>query len=136
MADVDVAVRWLGDGLRFEGGAVGGPVTEVDGNGRQATSPVNLLAVSLAACTAADVVEILEKMRVPLAALEVKVDGDRRPEPPRRYTRIRLEYRVRGVADEAESKLRRAVALSHEKYCSVLHSLRGDIEVTTDVVLE
>lgn len=136
MADVDVALRWLGDGLRFEGGAVGGPVTAVDGDGRWATSPVNLLAISLAACTAADVVDILGKMRVRLEALAVNVEGERRPEPPRRYTRIRLEYRVRGVPAEDEPKLQRAVTLSHEKYCSVLHSLREDIELTTAVVLE
>jgi putative redox protein len=136
MADVDVMVRWLGDGLRFAGGAVGGPVTAVDGNGKWATSPVNMLAVSLAACTAADIVEILGKMRVPLEALAVNVDGDRRPEPPRRYTRIHVEYRVRGVPVADEEKLRRAVMLSHETYCSVLHSLRDDIEMTTSVVLE
>ncbi|MEJ2678931.1 MAG: hypothetical protein P8174_07650, partial [Gemmatimonadota bacterium] len=61
-------------------------------------------------------------------------EGDRVPEPPRRYTEIRLVYRV-GVAVEAEQKLRHAVELSREKYCSVMHSLRPDIRLSTEIVL-
>jgi putative redox protein len=135
MADVNVALEWEQSGLVFRGGAVGGVEVRVDGNTRVAISPVQSMLVALVACSAADVVDILQKMRVPLAGLTVRAEGDRAPNPPRRYTAIRLVYEVQGLAAEAEDKLRRAIQLSHEKYCSVMHSLRPDIMVSTDVVL-
>jgi putative redox protein len=135
MADVQVQLEWDKEGLVFHGGAVGGVEVRVDGNTRVAISPVQALLVSLVACTAADVVDILEKMRVPLGGLRVRGDADRAKEPPRRYTAIRLVYEAEGLAAESEDKLRRAIQLSHEKYCSVLHSLRTDIHIDTIVVL-
>jgi putative redox protein len=135
MADVQVQLEWDKEGLVFHGGAVGGVELRVDGNTRVAISPVQAMLVSLVACTAADVVDILEKMRVPLGGLRVRGDADRAKEPPRRYTAIRLVYEAEGLAAESEDKLRRAIQLSHEKYCSVLHSLRTDIHIDTTVVL-
>jgi putative redox protein len=135
MAEVQVQLEWDKEGLVFHGGAVGGVELRVDGNTRVAISPVQAMLVSLVACTAADVVDILEKMRVPLGGLRVRGDADRAKEPPRRYTAIRLVYEAEGLAAESEDKLRRAIQLSHEKYCSVLHSLRTDIHIDTTVVL-
>ena len=135
VADITVQLDWEGEGLQFTGGAPGGHQARMDGNGRVAISPVQWLLLSLAGCTAADVVDILQKMRVPLAGLRVRLEGERAPEPPRRYTSIRMVYEVSGLAREAEDKLQRAIALSQEKYCSVMHSLRADIEFRTVVVL-
>lgn len=135
MADVRVAVRWLGTDLTFTAGAVGGPAVVVDGNGREGPTPVQLLVAGIAGCSAVDVVDILRKMRVPLEALHVVVEADRAPEPPRRLTRVRLVYETKGVSADDEAKVRRAVALSHEKYCSVLHTLRPDVEIESEIVL-
>jgi putative redox protein len=135
MADVNVSLEWEKRGLVFRGGAVGGPEVRIDGNTKEAISPVQSMLVSLVGCTAADVIDILEKMRVPVAGLTVRAEGDRAAKPPRRYTAIRLVYEVHGLAADAEDKLHRAIQLSHEKYCSVIHSLRPDIEISSDVVL-
>jgi putative redox protein len=122
-----VSVRWR-EGLVFEGGPAGRPAVLVDGNSKQATSPVELLVLAAATCTAADMVGILEKSRVQLRTLEIGVRGTRREEHPRRLTAIHFDFTVAGEgADEA--KVRRAVALSIEKYCSVLASLAPDIPV-------
>lgn len=134
MPDIKVDMRWTGTGLEFEGGASDGVRLLLDGNSQFGVSPMQAMLLSLVGCTAADIVDILAKMRVPLEGLEVVAEGDRAPEPPRRYTRIRLEYRVQ-VPDDAREKVRRAVTLSHEKYCSVLHTLRPDVVIETDVVL-
>lgn len=134
MPDVTVTLRWTGAGLVFEGGAEGPPSLRIDGDGGVAPSPVQTLLIALCGCTAADVVEILGKMRVPLQGLEVRVEGDRRADPPRRFTRLRIVYAARGVAAADQDKLRRAVALSHEKYCSVLHTLRPDLEIGTETL--
>ncbi len=136
MADVAVAVRWTGAGLEFRGGAADRPEITLDGNGRAGPSPVQALALALAACSAADVVEILGRMRVPLTGLEVSIEGERASVAPRRYTAIRLRYRAQGVPAESEGGLRRAVALSQKKYCSVLHTLRPDLVVESDVALQ
>ncbi len=135
MADVAVRLSWEGEGRRFRGGREGGPAVTVDGEGAAGPSPMQTLLLALGACSAADVVEILGKMRVPLAGLEVVIEGERAAEAPRRYTAIRLRYLARGLPAEAEARLRHAVELSREKYCSVLHTLRPDVVVESDVAL-
>lgn len=128
-----VRMSWAGEGLAFRGGAAGAPPTAVDGDSREAPSPMQMLLVSLAGCMGADVCDILEKSRVPLEALEVEVEGTRAARPPRRFEEIRLVYRVRGPAEEHEKRLRRAVELSRDTYCSVLHSLRQDLDVEIEI---
>lgn len=133
--DVGGSIEWTGSGLVFRGGAEGSPSVVVDGNAREAASPVQMLLISLAACTAADIVDILGKSRVALAGLRIRMEAERAPEPPRRFTAVRLVYETKGLSEADRPKLQRAVDLSHEKYCSVLHTLRRDIEFTTEVVL-
>lgn len=124
-----VRLVWDGEGMAFRGGPVGGARTVVDGDGERAPGPMDTLLVSLAGCMAIDVRMILEKSRVPLEELEIEVSGRRATTDPRRYEAIELLYRVRGPTEEHEKKLQRAIDLSRDTYCSVLHSLRRDIDV-------
>jgi putative redox protein len=130
---VQVVVRWR-ERLLFEGGPAGRPALLVDGNSAAAASPVELLLVSAASCTAADIVSMLEKQRVTLQALEIVVRGTRRAEPPRRYTAIHFVVAVAGQGAD-EVKARRAIDLSLEKYCSVVASLAPDIRITYDLTV-
>jgi putative redox protein len=129
----EVSMRWLRD-LQFEGGATGHPEILVDGDGKVATSPVELLLFSAATCTASDIVIILQKQRVKLESLEISVHGTRRDTEPRRYTTIAFHVAVRGEGAE-DVKVRRAVDLSLEKYCSVVASLAPDIAISYDVAI-
>ncbi|HJS46682.1 MAG TPA: OsmC family protein [Gemmatimonadales bacterium] len=129
----EVAMDWVG-GLRFRGGEAGRPPILVDGDGEEAPGPMAGLLAMLASCTGADVVSILEKMRALPARFRVEVRGTRREDHPRRYTHAHLVFLLEG-GDAEEGKARRAVELSLEKYCSVLHSLRPDIEVTHELRL-
>jgi putative redox protein len=129
----EVRMRWR-EGMLFEGGAPGRPPIVVDGDSAAATSPVELLLLAAATCSAADVVSILEKQRVALASLEVVVQGTRRQEHPRRYTALRFHFIIAGAGVD-EKKARRAIDLSLEKYCSVVASLAPDIPVSYDVAL-
>jgi putative redox protein len=90
---------------------------------------MEMLLMSLAGCMGVDVVDILTKMRVPLGGLAVRVEADRRKEPPRRLLAVRLTYRVEGVPASDRGKLQRAIDLSRERYCSVLHSLQPDLDL-------
>lgn len=76
------------------------------------------LLVALGGCTGMDVVSILQKMREPLEGLEVEIAGHRAEEHPRVYTDIEIRYSVRGEGLDPE-KVRRAVELSAQRYCSV-----------------
>jgi putative redox protein len=128
-----ISLRWT-SALRFEGGEPDGPVIPIDADNETAPGPMLQLLLAVASCSASDVVLILEKMRVPFTALTVDGYGDRRDEAPRRYLSLRLVFTVTGPSLD-ESKVRRAVDLSIEKYCSVIHSLNPDIPIATELVL-
>jgi putative redox protein len=124
---VEVELTWEGD-LRFRGRA-GQAAVVVDSDGRAGPSPVQALALALAGCMSVDVVHILERGRQPLRGLRARLRGERAPEDPHRLVRVDLRFDVTG--EVAPDKVERAIALSREKYCSVWHSLRQDIEFTT-----
>jgi putative redox protein len=126
-----VTVRWL-DELRFEGGEPDGPQVVIDADNVDSPGPMLQLLLAAAACSGADVVSILKKMQVGLASLEVAMTGERRTEHPKRYTAIHYAWTIRGRGLD-ETKARRAIDLSMEKYCSVLHSLAPDITTSYDL---
>ena len=119
--------------MEYLGTAERGPAVIIDGKSEAGPGPMDSLLLALAGCKVVDVQVILERSRVPMKGLEVDVDAERAPEHPRRYTRIRLVYRGEGPGEEHQAKLERAVALSEEKFCSVLHSLRPDIEFAIEI---
>jgi putative redox protein len=116
------------DGLKF--GAKSGPnAVVIDADGATGPSPLQAAAFGLAGCMAADVVSILQKGRHPLTGLRTSLSAERAPEPPRRFVKVALHFHVSGgVPREA---VERAIQLSRDTYCSVWHSMRQDIELTT-----
>lgn len=92
--------------------------------------PSDLLLLSVASCTAYDVLEILSKQRAPLEDLKVRCSGDQLSDPPYTFTKIQLQYEVKGAVDV--SKLERAIRLSEEKYCSVISTLQQGVPVSSD----
>jgi putative redox protein len=126
-------LRWVGD-LRFEGTAPGTGTMTIDANNVAAPGPLPTLLLAAAACSASDVVSMIEKMRMGLKSLTVYASGTRREAEPRRLVGIHFIYAVHGEGLD-EAKVRRAVALALDKYCSVVHSLAGDLAITHDVVL-
>ena len=124
---VEVELTWDG-ALRFRGHA-GQNAVVVDSDGKAGPSPVQSLALALAGCMSVDVVHILEKGRQPLRGLRAHLRAERSPEDPHRLVRVDLRFEVTG--DVAPDKVERAIALSREKYCSVWHSLRQDIDFRT-----
>ena len=124
---------WNG-GLRFRGGAADGPTILIDGSGAEAPGPMVVLLLAAASCSGADVVLILEKMRVALRSLRIEVAGVRRETDPKRYLSMHLIYHLSGDGLD-EAKARRAIDLSVEKYCSVMHSLAPDLRLTHELRL-
>lgn len=116
------------DELKFAA-TTGKTALVVDGNSAAGPSPVQLLAVALAGCMSSDVVDILRKGRHPLTGFHATLSAERAHEPPRRFLSVHLKFAIHGAVPPAA--VERAIALSHDKYCSVWHSLRQDIEFTT-----
>lgn len=85
--------------------------------------PTEMLLQATAACTGIDIVSILHKMRLPLERFEMKIDGVRATEHPKKFTAIHILYVLDG--DMPEERVRRAIELSVDRYCSVSHSLNA-----------
>jgi putative redox protein len=128
-----ITLQWQ-EALRFIGGEPDGPSIVIDGDNAAAPGPMLTLLLAAAACSGSDIVVILQKMRVPFEGLRIDVAGVRREQEPRRYISLHLEYRIAGTAIDP-AKARRAIDLSLEKYCSVIHSLAPDIAITYDLTL-
>lgn len=126
-------IKWEG-GLKFRGGGAGGPTSLIDADGVAAPGPMVTLLVAAAGCAGADIVSILQKMQVTLKELSTEASGRRAPEHPKRYLTLHLKYHMVGDGLD-EAKARRAIDLSHQKYCSVLHSLNSDIAITYELSL-
>ena len=106
----------------------------LDGNHVTGPSPMQTLAAALAGCMAIDLVHILTKGRQPLIALRARLSGERADQEPRRFERVGLHFTIQG--DVPPGAVDRSIGLSREKYCSVWHSLRQDIDlqITYDIV--
>ncbi len=126
------SIKWDGK-LAFSGITPSGHELKMDtaeslGGENSAPTPVELLLNAVAGCTAIDIVLILEKMRLQLTSFEVEVSGDRADEHPKRFTDIHLHYILGGELDI--EKVRKAIKLSKDKYCSVSHSLNANISAS------
>lgn len=124
------SVKWV-DGLQFVGTDSGGHSVVLSGNDHQdGVRPSEMLLVALASCSAVDVVEIMKKKRKPLDRLEVIIDGERDPEPPWPYRKIRVHYHAQGE-ELTDKALSQAIQLSTEKYCSVAATVSGVADIQT-----
>src|SRR5262245_19619305 len=128
----DDTLEWTGDRLQFVGSASYGDPLLVGGDEEgPGAKPSDLLPLSLAACTAYDVVEILRKQRQDLHQMVVTIRSDQDPDPPWTFRAIHLRFVLTGTVDAA--KAAKAVALAESKYCATAATLRPVVEITHEV---
>jgi len=94
-------------------------------------SASDLLPMALIGCASHDVVEILTKQRQDLQQLKVSAEAVQDDDPPWRFRKVHIHYQAVGKGIDPE-KLRKAILLSEEKYCSVYATLKDAIEITHD----
>ena len=99
------------------------------GGSDAAVRPMEALLLSLAGCTAMDVISILSKKRQRVTGFHVNVEGTQAEEHPRRFVRIELEYILRGH-DLSDRAVARSIELSQTKYCGVTASLNSQVTYT------
>ena len=123
---INAQLTWT-QGMQFVARTEGGPAVVMDtpesGSG---ASPMELLLMGTAGCTAMDVISILIKKRMPVTGFSVNVAGTRADDHPRRYTHIDIEFVVVGNDIKPEA-VERAIALSQDKYCGAVASLNARV---------
>jgi len=124
---VSLELEWQGE-HRFRGICGGNQIT-IDSPPVAGPSPVQLLAFGLAGCMAIDVAVVLGRGRFEVKGLRARLLAERAATDPKRITSVDLHFSVSG--DVPADRIERALQLSREKYCSVWHSLRPDIELRT-----
>jgi len=125
-------LQWTGEGLEFLGHAAYGEPLAIGGDttGRGA-KPSDLLPLSLAACTAYDVVVILRKQRQDLRAMEIVTRTTQDTDPPWTFREMHMHFVLTGRIDPAKAE--RAVDLAESKYCSVAATLRDVVSLTHSI---
>jgi putative redox protein len=122
-------LTWTGEGLDFTAQTGYGAYVLVGGDpGGRGAKPSDLVPVSLAACTAYDVVVILQKQREDLRGLEVAITSEQDEDPPWRFRSIHCHYVLTGRIDDR--KAARAIELAERKYCAVAATLRPVVAVS------
>ncbi len=133
---MECTIHWLpGSGMGFVAETGSGHLITMDGaadgGGRNlAPRPMETLLAGAGACTAYDVVLILKRGRHAVTGCELKVQADRAETDPKVFTRINLHFTVRG-RNLVDNVVARAIALSHEKYCSATIMLGKTAAITT-----
>jgi putative redox protein len=134
-AQMECTVRWVRDGgMTFMAETGSGHVLTIDGapdgGGRNlAPRPMETVLAGTGGCTAYDVVLILKRGRHDVRGCSVKLEAERATTDPKVFTRIHMHFIVGGVQLNAEA-VARAVALSHEKYCSATAMLAKTAQIT------
>lgn len=131
---LNASVKWV-DGAALVAESGSGHAVVLDGppdhGGRNiGMRPMEMLLISVGACSSIDVIGILQKSRQDIIDCEVKLEADRADAVPAVFTKIRMHFVVTGRGLK-ESHVKRAVDLSAEKYCSASIMLgKADVEIT------
>lgn len=105
-------------------------IIDTDGMRNSAPTPMEMLLISVAACSAPDVVSILEKKRQKVTDYKIEIEGTRREEFPRAFIAFHVHHIVYGQ-DVSEQAVAQAIELSDTKYCSVAATVRPTAKITT-----
>lgn len=123
---VKANLKWT-DGLQFVARAGDSPAVVLDNHdGGGGPTPMEMVLMGAAGCTAMDVISILQKKRQPVERFEITIDGDQAEDFPKRYTAIRVMYTLFGKGIKPEA-VEQAIDLSLSKYCSATSSLKADV---------
>ncbi len=129
--EYNARVHYAGDEF-FVGISPSGHSQIIDSKGdrNSAPTPMEMLLVSVAACTAVDVISILKKKRQDVVDYNVEISGKRAEEHPRKFTSFHIHHIVQGRS-VSEKALADAIELSDTKYCSVAATVRPTAQITT-----
>lgn len=127
----EITANWKGE-LTFIGQNEAGGSTQMGSfEGKAGIGPMQLLLVAIAGCTGEDIVSILQKKRVKLTDMQVKVSGERADDYPKIWTDIHINYLLWGNGIKPRD-VEQAIELSENKYCSVGLMLGKSSRITSE----
>ena len=130
---IKAQLKWT-DGLQFVARAGNGPAVVLDSSeGGSGPSPMEMVLIGVAGCTAIDVILIMQKKRAAIDDFHVNITGQRAEENPKRYTAIQIEFVFYGN-DIKPPAVEQAIRLSESKYCGAMASLNAEFETTYRIV--
>ena len=130
---VQAQLKWI-DGMQFIARAEDSPAVVIDNpESKGGASPMQLVLIGIAGCTAMDVISIMQKKRANVTDFQVNITGERAKEHPRRYTNIRIEYVLSGKGIKPNA-VEQAIKLSETKYCSAMASLNASFTSSYRIV--
>jgi len=133
---MECTINWMpASGMAFAAETGSGHLLTMDGapdgGGRNlAPRPMETLLAGIGGCTAYDVVLILQRGRHAVRGCQVRMSAQRAPVDPKVFTKIHMHFVVSGAA-LTDVAVERAIALSHEKYCSASIMLADAVDITT-----
>lgn len=112
--------------MQFVARSENGPAIILDSSdGNSGPTPMQLLLMSIAGCTAIDMVLILEKKRIEIKHFSIEITGEQEKDYPKRFKQIHVKYFLQGT-DISPKAVEQAIKLSEEKYCSALASVNAE----------
>ena len=109
--------------------------TSIEGGGLgTGMNPKKMLLAALSGCSGMDVVEVLKKMKVEFSKLTIEAEAEQTEEHPKVFKFINMVYRIDANPDDLD-KVKRAVALSQEKYCGISAMLAKHCAINYSIIL-
>ncbi len=135
-----VELSRINDAVHFESSGSGDVKVHIDGSPEiggegKGVRPMELVLMALGSCSSFDLIQILKKQRQEIEDISVSVEGERADAVPAVFTKIRMQFRLKGDIDLAKAE--KAAELAVKKYCSVHDMLAaGGVEITYEIVVE
>lgn len=123
-----LSLNRINDAIQFRGTNGSYDVTIASSADQEGLSPMEMAALSVLGCSSIDVLNILEKQRQEIDDFNAEIEGERADESPRVFTDLHMHYTFSGDVDP--EKVRRAIDLSLDKYCSVSNMVDQTATIT------
>jgi putative redox protein len=132
---IQAKLEWK-EKMQFVGQAGDSPSVFIDTNdGKTGPTPMEMVLMGVAGCTAIDVIHIMNRRRAEVTGFQVNVTGERAEDHPKRYTRILIEYVLEGKGITSKD-VERAIELSTTKYCSATASMNAQVETSYRIAIK
>ena len=125
---MSISLDRINDAIQFRGTNGDYDVTIASSDDQEGISPMEMAALSVVGCSSIDILLILEKQKQEVDDFHAEVDTERAEDPPRVFTDLHLHYEFEG--DVEPEKVRRAINLSLDKYCSVSNMVDQTATIT------
>ncbi len=130
---IQAKLEWK-EKMQFVGQAGDSPSVILDNpEGKTGPTPMEMVLMGVAGCTAMDVISIMRKKRADVTGFQVNISGERAEDHPKRYTKFHVEYILEGKGLSSKD-VERSIELSVTKYCSAIASVSAPVETSYRIV--